>query len=292
MSTVDIIVPTFNRPQMLAQALAGIQAQEYDDWICWIVEDGHTAETEQAATPFLKDRRFQYLPGPHAGAPAAPRNRGILKGTSPYIAFLDDDDLWLPEKLKRQMAFMSLHPDCVLLGTNARIWSGVGSWHHELPPYFQKAPFGKVPYRKQVQDDWLINSSVLLPRKVLERSGNFNETIRPQVEDYELWLRIGVLGEIWLLPDPLVIYRRRPTPSTGRRSKEDRRKAYAIKARICETALSGDGHTKSPFSLPEYRLQARLCERERDFHLAGPRFAGRLLHTIRSAIQDRIMGAP
>ena len=110
MALVDIIVPTYNRAEVLPKTLKSVQQQTFFDWRCFIAEDGETPETLAAVAPFLKDDRFVYLPGMHAGTPAAPRNRAIRQGSAPLIAFLDDDDLWLPEKLETQLSFMDQHP--------------------------------------------------------------------------------------------------------------------------------------------------------------------------------------
>jgi glycosyltransferase involved in cell wall biosynthesis len=222
------------------------------------------------------------LPGKHSGTPATPRNRAILQGEAPFIAFLDDDDLWVPEKLERQMEFLKRHPGCVLLGSNAYCWPGGTKWHRSLPLYFQKAPFGLIDYHTFVQDDYFINSSVIILRKVLERSGLQNETLfsGPSAEDYEFWLRIGVLGETWLMPEPLIVYREAPALNVRHRSKEDRQRSYRTKAKTYASALKGVENILSPLSYPENERYAKACRFERDFYLAGPRFLGRLKHNL------------
>jgi glycosyltransferase involved in cell wall biosynthesis len=234
----------------------------------------------------LEDERFRYLPGSTAGTPATPRNRAILEGNGPYVAFLDDDDLWLPEKLERQIGFMKSHPSCVLLGCNAFLWAGTGAWNPSLPLYFRKAPFGRVAYKALVRDNCFINSSVIVRRDVLQKSGLLNEALLPPIgEDYDLWLRIGVLGEAWLMPEPLVVYRVWPSSSIGSRSTSDRRRNYETKARIYSSALSGTGDIPSPLSYPENAEFAAACRYERDFYLAGPRCGGRLMYLIKVAIK-------
>ncbi len=283
-TVVDVIIPTRNRPALLPEALKSVQNQRYTHWRCWIAEDGETKETLDAVYPFLEDKRFRYLPGSTAGTPAAPRNRAILEGNSPYVAFLDDDDLWLPEKLEKQIDFMKSRPSCILLGCNAFLWAGTGVWNRSLPLYFRKAPFGQVAYKTLVRDNCFINSTVIVQRAVLQKSGPLNEAFLPPIgEDYDLWLRIGVLGEAWLMPDPLVVYRVWPSSSIGSRSKPDRRRNYEIKARIYSAALSGSGCIPSPLSFPENAGFAAACRYERDYYLAGPRCGGRLMFLIREA---------
>jgi glycosyltransferase involved in cell wall biosynthesis len=224
MTTVDITLPTYMRSDLISETLGSVKAQNYTDWRCWIAEDGETLETLEAAKPFLKDERFQYLPGKHSGTPAAPRNRAIVQGSAPYIAFLDDDDLWLPEKLAKQVDFLSRHPGCVLLGCNGFVWSGQGSWNRELPLYFEKLPLGRISYERILEQDYFINSSVIISRKVLRHSGLINERLftGPGSEDYEFWLRVASLGEAWLMSEPLVVYRDSSSSKVGSRTRQDR----------------------------------------------------------------------
>ena len=289
---VDIIVPTYNRFKILREALDSVKAQTYHDWKCWITEDGETEKTFKAIEPYLTDDRFMYLPGKHSGSPAHPRNRAILNGNSRYIALLDDDDIWLPNKLECQMNFMQRNPDCILLGCNAYRWSGSKEWDSSLPLYFQKKRFwSKIPYEALVQDNCFIISSVMIQRKVFQKSGLFNEHLSPlevMAEDYELWLRIGALGDTWNLPEPCLIYRETPLTYYSKLNRKDN---YKSRAGILDSALKGTEGMPSPLSYPENRYKAAACRYERDFYLTGPRFLGRLYHEIVLKIK-RILSLP
>ena len=286
-TNIDIVVPTYHRYQILAETLESVQGQTYPHWECWIAEDGESEKTRAAVAPFLQDRRFHYLPGEHSGTPAAPRNTAMRAGHAPYIAFLDDDDIWLPEKLERQIAFLKEHPRCVLLGSNALIMKENQDYRKDtLPVYFKKAPFGLVPYEKLVEDDYFINSSAVIRRSALRYAGFQNENLYkgPDGEDHDLWLRIGPLGEMWLMPLPLMIYRDLSTkhaapPGTA---MERRKEAYRTRFKIYQSALNSVGEMPSPLHFPEYALHERLCRCARDFYAAGPRILGRLRHTIAS----------
>lgn len=285
---IDIIIPTYHRYEILAETLRSVQAQTYPYWKCWIAEDGETDLTHSTVRPFLQDKRFHYLPGKHSGTPATPRNRALITGCAPYIAFLDDDDIWLPEKLEIQVAFLETHPRCVLLGSNAYILREHQDHRNdELPLYFKKAPFGRVPYHKLVEDDYFINSSAVIRRYALKYAGLQNETLHqgPDGEDHDLWLRIGALGEMWLLDAPLMLYRELASKHAAAPKKaiEKRRDAYRTKFKIYQSALTGVGETPSPLLFPEQDRQERFCRRERDFYAAGPRLLGRLRHNIGSA---------
>jgi glycosyltransferase involved in cell wall biosynthesis len=276
--TVDIIIPTYNRASLLPETLKSVQAQTHEDWLCWIAEDGDSPETREAVRPFLIDKRFTYLPGKHIGYPAAPRNRAIRQGSAQFVAFLDDDDLWLPDKLEIQVKFLMHNEACVFVGTNAFRWNGNGP-KENAPIYHQKISFGLIPYEKLVQENVFIISSVLARRESLLQAGPFNETITPPIgEDYELWLRLGAMGETWMLANPLLIYRE-TAPSYYAKTMA-RKAKYQLRADIYSAALQGTADFPSPLATPEKKHYADLCRAERDFYHAGPRFMNRLRRAV------------
>jgi glycosyltransferase involved in cell wall biosynthesis len=280
---VDIIVTTYKRYDILQETLKSVANQSYPHWKCWIAEDGESKETYEAVKPFLQDKRFAYLPGTHMGFPAVSRNRGIRQGTAPYVASLDDDDLWLPGKLECQVAFLESHPDCVLLGCNSFLWEGTGDWN-KSPLYFKENMLGKIDYNKLLRQNCIVHSSVMFRRTAVEKAGLYSERLNPPIgEDYELWLRIGALGEIWNLAEPLIIFRKTPLVYY---SNLDRRDKYKASANIFKSVLNGVGNIPSPLSYPGNAHLAAACMRERDFYLAGPRFLGRLRHEMQSEIKQ------
>lgn len=282
-ANVDVIVTTYKRYELLREALQSVADQSYPHWRCWIAEDGESKETYNVVKPFLRDDRFVYLPGEHAGFPAVPRNRAIRQGNAPYIAALDDDDFWLPKKLECQLAFLESHPACVLLGCNGFLWQGTGDVN-KSPLFLEREEmFSKINYNEFVNQNCLILSSVMFRRKIIEKSGFFNEnpSLQPG-QDYELWLRMGALGEIWNFAEPLMVYRE--STSFHYNKKPDRREKYKSFANIYSAALNGVEGIPSPLSYPENAHLADICRRERDFYLAGPRFLGRFRHERKSKI--------
>jgi glycosyltransferase involved in cell wall biosynthesis len=276
---VDIIVATYKRYDLLQETLKSVANQSFPHWKCWIAEDGESKETYEAVKFFLQDDRFIYLPGVHAGFPTIPRNRAIKQGNFQFIAILDDDDLWLPDKLQRQLRFFEDHPECVILGCNAYFWNGTGNWD-KSPLYFKKERLGEISYYKFLSQNYLIHSSLMLRRKAVEQAGLYNEKLDPPIgEDYELCLRVGALGEIWSLPEPYAVYRQ--TPSTFYK-KLDRHDSYRAAVNVFESVLNGVDNVTSPLSYPENAHLAAACRRKRDFYLAGPRFLGQFRHKLQS----------
>ena len=104
---VSVIIPTYNRKAMVHDAVASVLAQRDANFELIVIDDGSTDETSESLTR-LDDVRI--VRTGHRG-PAAARNRGVAMAHGPLIAFLDSDDLWMPDKLHRQLAYMREHPD-------------------------------------------------------------------------------------------------------------------------------------------------------------------------------------
>lgn len=102
---VSIITSTYNNGQYISQAINSVLNQTYTDWEMLIVDDGSTDGTIDVAKKF-KDSRIHNFILEHSGIPSISRNVGIKHSTGEYIAFLDADDLWPPQKLERQVAFL------------------------------------------------------------------------------------------------------------------------------------------------------------------------------------------
>jgi GT2 family glycosyltransferase len=278
MTSVDIVIPTYNRRAELAQCLESVRDQTFRHWRCWIAADGEAEATREAVGPFLADERFALLPAPHTGLPAVGRNRGVARGGAKYVAFLDDDDLWLPEKLETQVRYLEEHPDCALLASNALSWTGGGPWDRSLPSYHPRPALGSIPYETLARDNPIVNSSAICPRAVLDRAGPLDEDPELRAfEDYGLWLRVGALGDVYVAPEPLVVYRN--APETSIRSQTDLRRLDRTMARVHSSALRGAGGVASPLSAPENRACAQACRAQRDRYRAGSAGAVRRLLT-------------
>ena len=99
---VSVIIPTYNRQKLLPKAIKSVLNQTFKNFELIIVDDGLTDNTKEIIKEFQKrDPRIKYIWQENFGAPAGPKNTGIKNSKGEYIAFLDDDDEWLPEKLER-----------------------------------------------------------------------------------------------------------------------------------------------------------------------------------------------
>ncbi|GEL10374.1 Glycosyl transferase family 2 [Flavobacterium glycines] len=103
---VSVVIPTFNSEKYISDTIISVQNQSYQNWEIILVDDGSTDTTRTIITTFLTDKRIQFYPlGKNSGTGVA-RNFGVTKAAGKYIAFLDADDLWKPEKLEKQIDFL------------------------------------------------------------------------------------------------------------------------------------------------------------------------------------------
>ena len=104
---VSIIMPSYNTSKFIVQTIESVQAQTYSNWELLIVDDCSTDNTDDTVKPFLSDRRIHYLKNEKNSGAAVSRNRALREAKGRWIAFLDSDDLWKPEKLEKQINFMT-----------------------------------------------------------------------------------------------------------------------------------------------------------------------------------------
>jgi glycosyltransferase involved in cell wall biosynthesis len=121
--TVSVILPTFNRSRTLATAIASVLNQTYRDFELIVVDDGSVDESE-ALVARIKDKRLKYIKRPRNGGAGAARNTGLLAAAGEYIAFQDSDDIWLPNKLERQLGLFATLPAEIGVVTGAKILYG------------------------------------------------------------------------------------------------------------------------------------------------------------------------
>ena len=205
---ISVIIPTYNHPQVLHRAIESALTQTLATLEIWVCEDGSSAETEQVVNNF-GHAQVKWLPASHAGRPAVPRNRGIRAAQGEWLAFVDDDDAWLPGKLEQQMQ-LAHATGCRAICTNAwRVQNGKRQGH-----YFSQPLQRKFNFKQLLRSNMVICSSVLIHRGLLEKARGFpeTETLRA-IEDYALWLRVAALTDFAYSPEPLLEYTDEPSQS-------------------------------------------------------------------------------
>ena len=190
-----MITPTYNRPDLLRQAVESVLAQTFTDWEMIIVNDG--AEKDQANLLHgVTDPRVRYLWQEHAGRSAA-RNQGIAEAKGEYIAFLDDDDLYLPHNLARELAFLDEHLDVDLVAGGTLFTTANGEEIVTMRPWKIHPDITLIA----LLDSCLFTiCSVMIRRRVLERMESWFDPSIHLGEDWDFYLRSSLIGTrmMWL----------------------------------------------------------------------------------------------
>lgn len=189
----------------LDATLASAAAQTYSNLEVIVVDNGPSDETPEIARRWAEqDSRFVSVRQKGVGISAA-RNSGLAQAKGELIAFLDGDDVWLPEKLTRQIDLLKANPQANFLFSNYYHWDGHQDFglRYRKPKYF---PQGDI-HTQLIYCNLFATSSVVIKRETIERIGQFDITL-PGVEDWDLWLRIAETGfKAYGIREPLWRYR-------------------------------------------------------------------------------------
>lgn len=198
--TVSVIIPVYNRAHLLKRTLGSVLAQTFTDFEVLVVDDCSLDSPEPVIAAY-GDSRLRYLRQSKNKGVAAARNRGLREARAPYVAFLDDDDEWLPEKLALQVdLFHRSSEDVGLVYTGVETLSDDDNrWIHT--PSARGNLYRELLVRNQLHG----GSSAMIRRNIITTVGFFDETLSA-IEDYDYWLRISRYYKIDCIDSPLVRY--------------------------------------------------------------------------------------
>jgi glycosyltransferase involved in cell wall biosynthesis len=192
---IAAVIPVRNRPVVLLQALRSVQAQSHPVSEIVIVDDASTDETADVALSMVADdKRIHVVQQPERRGAAAARNIGWRAAQADWIAFLDSDDEWMPEKLERQVECLNSHDNAIACFTGYKVKED--DWCY--------APPKNVTLFNLLRANILGPTSIaLVSRSALEAVGGFDEQL-PSCQDWDLWIKLLTYGEIQIVSDPLV----------------------------------------------------------------------------------------
>lgn len=196
---VSVIIPTWNRCALLAEAVASVRAQTFTGYELIVVDDGSDDGTAEC---FGGDPALQYIRLDRRSFPSAARNRGVAASRGRYVAFLDSDDLWVPEKLARQAAFFEANSSIAICHTDEQ-WVRNGKKVNQRQRH---AKAGGDIFARSLELCLISPSAVIMTRALYDRYGGFDETLEVG-EDYHLWLRITANETVGFIPEPLTVKR-------------------------------------------------------------------------------------
>lgn len=213
---VSIITPTYNCSNYIKDTIESVLNQTYQNWEMIVVDDLSRDDTLDIVRIYAKqDARIRVFSLKEKGGASIARNFAINKANGMYIAFLDGDDLWLPEKLEKQICFMNKY-NYVFTYTNYYIMQSkfVDNKKRLLP--IQKCP-QKVAYKEMLKRNYIGCLTVMFDA---EKVGKINIPRLDKRNDYALWLKILQKGfEAHLLDESLAIYRNHQGLSHGSKFK-------------------------------------------------------------------------
>jgi len=201
---VSVILPTYNRSRMISEAIDSVLNQTFKDFELIVVDNYSTDNTESAVQSY-RDKRIRYYKNHNHGLVSVSRNYGIEKSGGEYIAFLDDDDLWLPEKLEKQLILLDSNKELGLVYSDYYNMDSNGNLIGE-PCFRSLKPFRGNVFNELIVVNFVPQLTVLIRREALDVVGGFNLKYRI-AQDYDLWLRIAERYLIDFTEEPLAKYR-------------------------------------------------------------------------------------
>jgi len=197
---VSVIMPSYNTAEYISESIASVRKQTYTDWELIIVDDCSADNTDEIVKPFLSDKRIKYIKNETNSGAAVSRNRALREAKGKWIAFLDSDDLWHPEKLEKQISFMKKN-----------------DYHFSYTNYIEidetTNPNGRsVTGPKKVTRHGMYNYCWMGCLTVMydaETIGLIQIADIKKNNDYAMWLKACKKADCYLLDEVLAKYRKR-----------------------------------------------------------------------------------
>jgi glycosyltransferase involved in cell wall biosynthesis len=230
---VSVLLPVWNGEPFLVAAVESILRQTLSTFELIVIDDGSTDGSAAIAEEFARvDDRVRVIRRPHDGLSAA-LNSGIAAARGEYIARMDADDISVPQRLEKQVAFLDAHPACVAAGAWIEVVDEAGlplglTTHGETHGEISAALLRGISP--------LAHPTVVMRRDVLRGAGGYDARLYPS-EDFDLWFRLAANGELANLGEVLLRHRRHKT-AVGIRERE---KMKAMAMAICNKERNDRG---------------------------------------------------
>ena len=211
--TISIIMPVLNGERYIAEALESIRRQTCTDFELLVIDDGSTDRTAEIAQGFASTLDLKYVRHETNQGITRSVNDGLRRASGQFIAFLDHDDLWLPDFLETQLAHLTSHPDVGLVHSDFQTIDGDGNVleHSVARERHRTRPSGFVFY-DLFMESMIVGNSVLIRKACFDRLGLWDESLR--WADYHMWLRVARHYKIDYVPRVLTAYRQHSSQCT------------------------------------------------------------------------------
>jgi glycosyltransferase involved in cell wall biosynthesis len=200
---VSVVMPVFNGAALIGDTLESIFAQTYPNIEILTIDDGSTDNSAEVIGQY--GDKIRYIKQDNAG-PAAARNNGIKQAKGEYIAFLDADDIWFPQKVEQQIALMQ-EKSISISHTGNVDFNEHKTWDCK-PKIYAPVIDRKTAFEQLFFANFIVTSTVIVTKLAIVSAGLFDENRKLfAVEDYDLWLRVVSQHDIGFLTQPLIKYR-------------------------------------------------------------------------------------
>ena len=279
MAVVSAITPTYNRARFLPGAVSGVLAQSFHDLELIIVDDGSEDDTRSTIDPFLSDERVRYFYQENQGQSHA-RNFALRQARGDYIAFLDSDDLWCPDKLEKQLAAFEAHPGIDVVHGDESMIDEDGA----VTSFKNMKRYSGHITRYLLADNSVSITTALVKRKCFDQMGGFDTSIGV-ADDYELWLRFSARYRFHYEPGIVASYRVMEDQISS-----DKRRRFAANELIIKRFLEQYGEVLDPEDR-RWGLARFYCRKARYLASVGERgkAVGSLLMAYRNAPMDSVV---
>ena len=200
MSKVTVIIPTYNRADKIEKSIKSVLDQTYDDFILIVVDDCSMDNTEEIVRNIGDERIVFHRLSENKGAGGA-RNEGVRLAETEYIAFHDSDDLWLPDKLEKQIKYMDDHPDTGLVYGKMRVNARDGSY--AFPDEAEPGELEGDIFSWLLRRNTIGTPVMFIRKKCFDNAGGFDASLRC-LEDWEFAIRFSERFKIGFLNDILI----------------------------------------------------------------------------------------
>ncbi|KJU82099.1 glycosyltransferase-like protein, family 2 [Candidatus Magnetobacterium bavaricum] len=203
---VSVIMPTYNHGHFIGEAIESVLNQTYK-YLELIIIDNYSKDNTENIIHYFGDSRIKYIKFHNQGIIGASRNVGIRMASGEYIAFLDSDDFWLPEKLEKQVSFLETNNDYFLI--YSKCYTMIGAEIQNTLPRDTEMKSGYTFKHLFMSNNFILTLTVMI--RNTNKNDNlylFNEANDLiAIEDYDLWLKIAKNKKIGYINTPLAVYR-------------------------------------------------------------------------------------
>lgn len=261
----SVVIPTYNCAELLRRALLSVQAQTLQDLEVLVVDNHSTDHTHEVVLSF-NDPRIKSLKIQNNGIIAASRNLGIKTAKGQWVAFLDSDDVWHPEKLRKVKNAIDVSPEAILVCHNEyAVTNGVPGKLLRYGPYVEK-----MYERLLFSGNTLSTSATTIRKDILLKTNGFSEEEAfVTVEDYEYWLRLAREGHFLFIEEPLGEFHIHDNNQSSRAETHAKALVAVVSSHL--EALAPNEYSRSKIRkrhAETWIAGGRLLLQSREFHLA------------------------